>query len=110
MNFASAARFDASLTFTENGAKAHSSTGSACVDFFGIGGSLRSRTPDEIFDLFLAAYHEDPLTALRILFYIRDIRGGLGERDTFRIIMGKLAQSCPSDRAAVRMNMRLIPE
>lgn len=80
---------------TENGAVTNSTTNSASLDFFGIGGALRSRTPDEKYNLFIRAYQETPILAVRTLFYFRDIRGGQGERDTFRHIIYKFALEYP---------------
>ena len=70
-------------TLTENGAVTNASTVDANLDFFGVGGALRGRT-DEFIRLFRLAYAEDKLLAVRTLFYLRDIRGGQGERDLFR--------------------------
>ena len=47
----------------------------------------------------------DPLFATKIAFYARDIRGGLGERETFRTIMRYMAQMHPE---ALRPNLDLI--
>lgn len=71
-------------TQTLNGAGSNSSTLSATLDFFSLGGALRGH-PEEFVRLFHAAYKEDRQTALRTLFYFRDIRGGQGERDLFRL-------------------------
>lgn len=77
-------------TLTENGAKAYYTTGSACLDLFAMGGALRNRTPEEILSLWNKAENEDPITAYNILFFIRSIRNGYGERRTFRIIWNSL--------------------
>jgi hypothetical protein len=81
---------------TWNGAKAYSSTLDACLDLFGKIGACRSDIPQAI-RLFHVAYKENPETAIRILFYARDIRcgksnnGGQGERAVFRAILRELA-------------------
>jgi len=82
-------------TRTDNGAVALKSTQKATVDFFGLGGALRNRTNDDVIKLFSKAFFEDELVALRTLFYIRDIRGGQGERKTFRTILNWLGENYP---------------
>ena len=95
------------VTCTENGAKAHYSTGNACLDLFGTVGALRKADEGRIVDLFTKAYAENKDLALRILFYARDIRGGLGERRVFRILL-KYAADYYSE--SVGKNISLIPE
>ena len=83
------------LTQTENGALAYRTTRSACLDFFAVCGALRHESDRLIIRKFMRAYAEDPVTAMRILFYARDIRGGLGERRLFQVIIRHLAQTHP---------------
>ena len=83
------------FTYTENGATALKSTSSHLVDLFGSIGSLRSRNALDIEHLFAPAYNESPLLAMKMLFYARNIRGGLGERRTFRVILKYLAITRP---------------
>ena len=78
-------------TRTENGAVTHRSTGSECLDLFATIGALRSADEREIETRFLRAYADDPDVAMKILFYARDVRGGLGERRVFRVLMRYLA-------------------
>lgn len=92
MNLAQAMTNESRKKLTENGATAYSTTGSAMLDLFGCIGSLRSREEPDICRLFVEAYKESPLLATKCLFYCRDIRGGLGERRTFRVIMRYCAQ------------------
>lgn len=81
-------------TTTENGDIAYKSTLSANLDFFGVAGASRSNQ-DAIKDIFKKAMKEDLPTAIKNLFYLRDVRGGLGERDTFRVALGKLVDKKP---------------
>ena len=103
--FAQAMTNESCKKLTENGATAYSSTGSAMLDLFGCIGSLRSREESDICRLFVEAYKENPLLAIKCLFYCRDIRGGLGERRTFRVIMRYCAQHHPE---AILPNIHLV--
>lgn len=94
-------------TYTENGAITNISTKSALLDFFFHGAALRKANNDRIINLFQNAFNEDKTKALKILFYIRDIRGGQGERNTFRVILEWLAINEPE---WLKYNLSLIPE
>lgn len=89
------ANFTSNMKFTENGAVALSSTGNSLLDFYATSGALRQRNEAEIIDLFKKAYEENPLAAIKALFFTRDIRGGRGERRTFRVILKWLANKAP---------------
>ena len=88
-------KIEANKTYTENGAVTYRSTGRDCLDLFATIGALRRESEQEITARFLRAYAEDPDLAMKILFYGRDIRGGLGERRVFRILLRWLAASKP---------------
>ena len=103
--FAKAARKESVYVRTENGAVALNSTSDARLDLFGVIGALRGADQVRIERLFSEAYRMDPLFATKIAFYARDIRGGLGERETFRTIMRYMAQMHPE---ALRPNLDLI--
>ena len=81
----------ANRTFTENGAVTYRSTGSECLNLFATIGALRTAGDYVIQNRFLRAYAENPDLAMKILFYARDIRGGLGERAVFRTLIKWLA-------------------
>jgi len=94
-------------TLTENCAKTHASTLSDCLDLFATIGALRHQSEEEISLRFMRAHAEDATLAMKTLFFARDIRGGLGERRTFRVLLKWLAQECP---ASLRKNLALVPE
>ena len=81
----------ANKSYTENGALTHRSTGKDCLDLFAAIGALRRESDLEIEKRFLKAYTEDRDLAMKILFFARDVRGGLGERRVFRVILRWLA-------------------
>ena len=105
MIFADAARKSAIFTRTENGAVALNTTGDPRLDFFGTAGSLRTADQARITRLFSEAWKADPLFATKIAFYARDVRGGLGERQTFRTILQYMAKYHPE---GLRPNLDLI--
>jgi len=83
------------FTTTENGAATLRSTLKATVDFFGLGGALRTRTDEDVISLFGKAFAEDPLVAVKTLFFIRDCRSGQGERKTFRTCFKWISKEYP---------------
>ena len=83
----------ANRTRTENGAVTLRSTGSDCLNLFATIGAMRAQNVVEIEKRFLRAYAENPDLAMKILFYARDIRGGLGERSVFRTLLHYLAEN-----------------
>lgn len=93
---------ESNITTTENSAKAYKSTLSYLLDFFGNAGAMRKREDAEVVSLFTRAFAEDNLLALKTLFYLRDARGGQGERKTFRTILTWLANN---HSAVVKKNL-----
>lgn len=89
MTFLNALQKASNVTHTENGAVTPKSTTSGLLDFFALAGAKRGDTA-EAERLFLHAFGEDPQMAVRALFYLRDIRGGQGERAVFRACLGVL--------------------
>lgn len=84
-----------STKLTENGAVGYETTGKALVDLHFATASLRNESEEEIVNRFTRAFYEDRVLAMKWLFFLRDVRGGLGERRTFRIISRYLAESSP---------------
>ena len=105
MDFAQAAAMDAVSTRTENGAYALNTTGEAVLDFFGTVGALRYEEENRITRLFAESYRENPLLTVKTAFYARDVRGGLGERRIFRILLAYMAKYHPE---ALRPNLDLV--
>ena len=88
---------DTNYGYTENGGVKHTSTLNKVLDMFAMGGSMRKRSEEDIITMFSAAYVEDPTLALKCLFYLRDVRGGQGERRFFRICLKWLAKQNPKE-------------
>lgn len=95
MNFTDLIENELNYTTTENGAVALKSTKSGLLDAFGKLGAMRTNEATEIIKTFNLAFAEDKELAMKLLFYIRDIRGGQGERRVFRVIMNYLAKNKP---------------
>jgi hypothetical protein len=80
-------------TFTENGMTTSSSSLNNCVNLFFQIGAMRGKDKQILINTFVKAYNEEPLTAMRLLFWARDVRGGAGERQIFRDIIQYLANT-----------------
>ena len=83
-------------TFTENGAVAYKSTNNACLDAFGSLGAMRFSSDEDIIRTFSKALYENRDLAIKMAFYMRDIRGGQGQRKIFRTIIKWLANNYPN--------------
>lgn len=97
----------ADYTRTLNGALTHGSTGDACLDLFAMAGGMRYRNPGDIIRMFELAYIENRELAMKLLFHIRDIREGMGERKMFRTLLRHVAFKWPE---SARKNVALIAE
>ena len=106
MNFAQTAKIESTIKQTENGAHAYNTTKNPLLDLFAQIGALRSRSEGEIEMKYADAYAVNPELATKMLFYAGNIRGGLGERRTFRICLHWLAINHP---VVVRENLTNIP-
>ena len=89
-------------TRTTNGMVARKSTANACVDLFFKIGASRGK---DITKDFVAAYAENSEVALRIAQWVRDVRGGAGEREIFRQILTYLDKHQPTDAARLLMKV-----
>ena len=95
------------FTYTENGAITHKTTKSSLLDMYAMGAAMRNRSDSDVILMWRKAFAENPVYALKCLFYIRDIRGGQGERRFFKLCMRDLATQ---DVEAARRNLQYIPE
>lgn len=94
-------------TLTENQAITYRSTLDGLLDLFALGGAYRTRSDADCINLFKKAFEENETYALKCLFYLRDIRGGQGERRFFRVVIKWLANNHPD---IIRRNLKYIPE
>lgn len=104
MNFIDALQSEDTLT--ENGMVTNSSTLNECVNLFFTIGAMRRQDKERLLSTFSKAFNENPLTALKILFWVRDVRGGAGERQIFRDILKYLVENHPN---VVKQNIQAIP-
>ena len=98
---------EANRARTENGALTNRSSGSELLDLFATVGALRHAAAEEITARFVRAWAEDRDLAMKLLFYARDVRGGLGERRVFRVLLRYLAAHEP---ASLQKNLARVPE
>jgi hypothetical protein len=70
---------------TANGMPSNSTSLNSNVDMFFLAGASRNMSEKDIEILFQKAIVENPLVALKLMFWARDARGGAGERRFFRI-------------------------
>lgn len=87
--------------------------GDALVEFFGKAGSLFKNkesyygNENTALGLFQPAFKQDNLLAVKLAMWLRDCRGGAGNRSGFRDVIGWLANNYP---AWVSANIDLIPQ
>lgn len=94
-------------TFTENGGKTFRTSGSDCLDLFFQAGAMRLAGEERICSAVTRAFAESPDKTLKIIFFARDVRGGLGERRFFRTAVKYLAERFPE---SVEKNVHLFCE
>jgi hypothetical protein len=97
---------------TNEGANAYDHAINNCLEFFSKAGSLFEKRSSfygnetTAKELFVPAFKEDAVTALKLLFWLRDCRGGAGNRSGSMSIMEHLGNTSPELMA---LNMHLIP-
>ena len=94
-------------SYTENGMTTSTSSLNSCVNLFFQIGAMRGQDKQRLINAFVKAYNEDALTAMKLLFWARDVRGGAGERQIFRDIVAHLAETKTDSLAK---NLSLFPE
>jgi hypothetical protein len=95
------------LVETNNGALAHASSGSEVLNVFGLAGAMRNANEKEINTLIHKAWQDDRDLALRVFFYLGDIRGGQGERRFLKQAINYLIKNDPKIAEKI---ISLIPE
>ena len=92
---------------TENGSVGYKSTGSVLTDLnFRVSSMRNGVTPADI-SLFIQAMNDDLEYAIKWLFFMRDVRGGMGERTAFQTLYMKYAKYYPAEAKAT---LKLVSE
>jgi len=100
------------MTRTGNDDYAYDSTGNALLEFFAKAGSLFKGkqtyygNESTALDLFKSAWTTNNYKSMQLSMWLRDVRGGSGNRSGFRDIITWLAQRDPD---WVKANLHLIP-
>lgn len=92
---------------TENGATGYSTSGQNLVDLNFVVPSNHKNVSSTELEKFVRALNEDTVLAVKWLFYLRDVREGLGERDSFIKLFKTLWLTDPVSAVKV---VKLIPE
>ncbi|KZV96386.1 hypothetical protein EXIGLDRAFT_747644 [Exidia glandulosa HHB12029] len=91
--FMDALKDAANIVTTANGAVAFGSSGSACLDVFS---GLNAQTEHSQYEALLGkSWAEDPLATLRLIWHLRSIHDGHGEREPFYRAFAWLYQNHP---------------
>lgn len=87
------------ISITENGAVGYATTKHDLLDMNFKVASYRHMSADQMISDFVGALNQDFELAIAWLFYVRDIRQGLGERRLFRTLFKYLANTHPATAA-----------
>lgn len=98
MEFKQAVENTKTYSKTANGADTLNTSMDKLVDLFFLIGSSRGKNITAQFE---EAYQSDATLARKILFWARDVRGGAGERETFRSLLKHIEKHHPLDIAAL---------
>ncbi|KAG0033273.1 hypothetical protein BGZ81_008858 [Podila clonocystis] len=95
---------DPNMTYTENMAPTLKSSGDARLDFFFE--VLKGAEPSTVKRLARASWEQNPLDTLRLIFQLRSVLHGKGERKEFYTCMDFLRQEHPR---TLLYNLRFVP-
>lgn len=96
------------FTKTENGRTAHRVAGNPLFEMVSKFCAMRNSPEQNIVRMFEDAFEYDPIAALKILFWARDVRGGQGERRVFYVVMQQLMRT--DSKVLFAALAHLIPE
>jgi len=100
------AETDNRLVSTTNGAAAYATSGKHLLDFNFAVSAMRQMPGSQIAKMFEKVYFEDKMIAVKYLFYLGDVREGLGERNAFRSALKYIIDMNPEMAKAM---MELVP-
>lgn len=100
-------------TRTNEGNLQYANTGNPLLDFFGKAGSVFEirghfyENQESVLDLYKNAWDYDKITSLKLMMWLRDCRGGAGNRSGFRSILNWMAKEYPE---WIEQNIDWIPK
>lgn len=107
-NLLNSLKQESNKTLTEKGAVTYRSTLNPVLDLFALGGATRQWTSREIISKLVApALAANEELTMKCLFYLRDIRGGQGCRNLFRVAYHYCLEN---DYDIAVRNLKNIPE
>ena len=89
---------------TENGAISYESSGDARLDLFFK--TVRGVSRETLYELLERSWHVSPRDTIRTMFYVRDCRGGKGER---KIFMEFMIWLCMKNSTLFEKNLPCVP-